>query len=119
MHPNSNGLDLIETSTANTLGVSADNSAAIAQANRSKSNSLNKTPDIKSQFRKNENLVGGNNGGAKQGSGSSFLGQQADMIIRGRSDKQAHSALQQYASHELPSVVLKQKNTSSLPPGSL
>ena len=117
MHPNPNGLDLIETSTANTLGVSADNSAAIAQVSRSKSNSFNKTPDIKSQFRKNENLVGGN-GGAKQGSGS-FLGQQADMIIRGRSDKQAHSALQQYASHELPSVVLKQKNTSSLPPGSL
>ena len=32
------------------------------------------------------------------------------MMIRGRSDKNNHSALAQYASHELPSVM-KQNNT--------
>ena len=36
------------------------------------------------------------------------------MIIRGKNEKQAQSALGQYASHELPSV-LKQKN--SVPSG--
>ena len=78
-----------------------------------KSNSLNKTPEIKSHFRKNENAVAGT--GVIPGSGhqpklhqnqGNFLGTQAGMIIRGRSDKQAHSVLQQYASHELPSVIV-------------
>ena len=42
------------------------------------------------------------------------------MIIRGRSDKQAHSVLQQYASHELPSVIVNNNNKkNSMPPGQI
>lgn len=76
----------------------------VANMGRAKSNSLNKTPDIKSQFRKNESLHGNkiNTGGQ-----ASFLGQQANMMIRGRSDKNnSNAVVQNYTSHELPSVVL-------------
>ena len=41
------------------------------------------------------------------------------MIIRGRSDKQAHSVLQQYASHELPSVIVNNQKKNSMPPGQI
>ena len=50
------------------------------QRDRAKSNSFNKTPEIKSQFRKNDQMGGGV-------SGSSFLGNQANMIIRGRNER--------------------------------
>ena len=39
------------------------------------------------------------------------------MIIRGRADKNAQSAMANYTNNELPSVVVKQKN--SIPAGSL
>ena len=49
---------------------------------------------------------------------ASFLGQQANMMIRGRAEKNtSHTTVQQYTSHELPSVVMKQKN--SIPGSSL
>lgn len=39
---------------------------------------------------------------------NSILGQHANIMIRGRSDKTAHTVMQQYTnSHELPTVVLK------------
>ena len=67
-------------------------------------NSNTKTPEIQTKFRKNElqQHPSVNN--------NSVLSQQANMMIRGRSDKNAHTVMQQYTnSHELPTVVLKQK----------
>ena len=63
-----------------------------------------KTPDIKSQFKKNE-FTHNNSGAIKA---NSVLGQQANqMIIRGnnRSEQNAQSALAQYTNTELPSVT--------------
>ena len=63
----------------------------------------NKTREIQTKFRKNELQQPSVNN-------NSVLSQQANMMIRGRSDKNAHTVMQQYTnSHELPTVVMKQK----------
>lgn len=92
----------------NLKDVTNGNSFLGAANSRAKSNSINKTPEIKSQFRKNDivQMSGPGGVGSRHLSNGSILGQQANMLIRGRSDKN-RTAMQQHTSHELPSVVLK------------
>lgn len=56
MQPNS-GLDLFEGQPSNNT---LDPSNNMANMGRAKSNSLNKTPEIKTQFRKNDAMHGAN-----------------------------------------------------------
>ena len=68
---------------------------------RGRSGLMNKTPDIKSQFKKNDILSINNSNSNNQAANGSNLANQ--MMVRGRSDK-AHTSLAQYTSHELPKV---------------
>lgn len=72
---------------------------------------MNKTPDIKSQFKKNDILSINNSNSNNQAANGSNLANQ--MMVRGRSDK-AHTSLAQYTSHELPKVNVQKGYNSAL-----
>ena len=81
---------------------------------RGRSHILNKTPDIKSQLKKNEILsISNNNSNGPMMGNNSNNSMMNQMMVRGRSDK-AHTTLAQYTSHELPRVNLQKGYNSAL-----